>query len=50
VYDRRIYRYLTNPVEGLYTIKDEDILVAYRLPVGHEKLLRLEILLRRADR
>ncbi|OEL16929.1 Ubiquitin carboxyl-terminal hydrolase 9 [Dichanthelium oligosanthes] len=50
VYDRRIYRYLTNPIEGLYTIKDEDILVAYRLPVGHEKLLRLEILHRRADR
>ncbi|CAN6311507.1 unnamed protein product [Urochloa humidicola] len=50
VYDRRIYRYLSNPVEGLYSIKDEDILVAYRLPVGHEKLLRLEILHRRADR
>jgi hypothetical protein len=50
VYERRIYRYLTNPIEGLHNIKDEDILVAYRLPVGHEKLLRLEILHRRADR
>lgn len=50
VYERRIYRYLTNPIEGLHIIKDEDILVAYRLPVGHEKLLRLEILHSRADR
>jgi len=50
VYERRIYRYLTNPIEGLHNIKDEDILVAYRLPIGHEKLLRLEILHRRADR
>lgn len=50
VYERRIYRYLTNPIEGLYNIKDEDVLVAYRLPVDHEQLLRLEILHRRADR
>ena len=50
MYERRIYRYLTNPIEGLHNIKDEDILVAYRLPIGHEKLLRLEILHRRADR
>ncbi|KAG2538644.1 hypothetical protein PVAP13_9NG354800 [Panicum virgatum] len=50
VYERRIYRYLTNPIEGLHNIKDEDILVAYRLPIGHEKHMRLEILHRRADR
>ncbi|KAF8652791.1 hypothetical protein HU200_062689 [Digitaria exilis] len=50
VYERRIYRYLTNPLEALQNIKDEDILVAYKLPAGSEKLLRLEILHRRADR
>ena len=50
MYERRIYRYLTNPIEGLHNIKDEDILVAYRLPIGHEKHMRLEILHRRADR
>ncbi|KAJ1257328.1 hypothetical protein BS78_K096800 [Paspalum vaginatum] len=50
VYERRIYRYLTNPIEGLSHIKDEDILVAYRLPVDHENLFRVEILHQRADR
>ncbi|GJN20354.1 hypothetical protein PR202_gb07724 [Eleusine coracana subsp. coracana] len=50
VYDHRIYRYFMNPSEALYNIKDEDMLVAYKLPVGHEKLLRLEILHRKADR
>ncbi|TVU03880.1 hypothetical protein EJB05_50566, partial [Eragrostis curvula] len=50
VYDHRIYRYLTNPLEALYTIKDEDRLVAYKLPIDDEKLLRLEILHRKADR
>ncbi|KAL6623060.1 hypothetical protein ACP70R_032939 [Stipagrostis hirtigluma subsp. patula] len=50
VYEHRIFRYLMNPVESLYGIKDEDLLVAYKLPVGHEKLLRLEILHRKADR
>ncbi|XP_062200274.1 ubiquitin carboxyl-terminal hydrolase 9-like [Phragmites australis] len=50
VYEHRIYRYLTNPLETLYNIKDEDLLVAYKLPVGHEKLLRLEILHRKGDR
>ncbi|XP_062204947.1 ubiquitin carboxyl-terminal hydrolase 9-like isoform X2 [Phragmites australis] len=50
VYEHRIYRYLTNPLDPLYNIKDEDLLVAYKLPVGHEKLLRLEILHRKADR
>nr|CAB3494985.1 unnamed protein product [Digitaria exilis] len=43
VYERRIYRYLTNPLEALQNIKDEDILVAYKLPAGSEKLLRFSV-------
>ncbi|XP_006661646.1 ubiquitin carboxyl-terminal hydrolase 9-like isoform X2 [Oryza brachyantha] len=49
VYDHRIYRYW-NPSEPLYHIKDEDKLVAYRLPAGSENLLRVEILHRVVDR
>ncbi|XP_020093909.1 ubiquitin carboxyl-terminal hydrolase 9-like isoform X1 [Ananas comosus] len=50
VYDHRIFRYMENPFESLSTIKDEEQIVGYRLPIGHEKLLRLEIMHRRADR
>ncbi|KAK1694163.1 hypothetical protein QYE76_010860 [Lolium multiflorum] len=49
VYDYRIYRYFS-PSELLHSIKDGDQLVAYKLPVGHEKLLRVEILHRKVDR
>uniref|UniRef100_A0A0E0EW13 Ubiquitin carboxyl-terminal hydrolase n=1 Tax=Oryza meridionalis TaxID=40149 RepID=A0A0E0EW13_9ORYZ len=49
VYDHRIYRYW-NPSEPLCHVKDEDKLVAYRLPVGSENLLRVEILHRVVDR
>ncbi|RWW58378.1 hypothetical protein BHE74_00034771 [Ensete ventricosum] len=47
VYGNRIYRYLENSFESLTNIKDEELIVAYRLPIHHEKLLRLEILHRR---
>ncbi|EMS62402.1 Putative ubiquitin carboxyl-terminal hydrolase 11 [Triticum urartu] len=49
VYDYRIYRYFS-PLELLNIIKDGDQLVAYKLPAGHEKLLRIEILHRNVDR
>lgn len=49
VYGNRIYRYLENSFESLSNIKDEEHIVAYRLPIHHEKLLRLEILHRRAE-
>jgi hypothetical protein len=50
VYDHKIFRYLENPIESLISIKDEDLIVAYRLPAGHNKLVRLEIVHQRADR
>ncbi|XP_078151935.1 ubiquitin carboxyl-terminal hydrolase 9-like [Carex rostrata] len=50
VYDHKIFRYIENSFESLLGIKDEDLIVAYRLPAGHEKLLRLEIVHQRADR
>nr|XP_019702095.2 ubiquitin carboxyl-terminal hydrolase 9-like isoform X2 [Elaeis guineensis] len=50
VYDHRIYRYLENPFESLSNIKDEEHIVAYRVPINHDKLLRLEIMHRRTDR
>ncbi|CAL9751500.1 unnamed protein product [Musa acuminata subsp. burmannicoides] len=50
VYDQRIYRYLENPFESLSSIKDEEHIVAYKLPMHHEKLLRLEILHKKAER
>ncbi|XP_031494374.1 ubiquitin carboxyl-terminal hydrolase 9-like isoform X1 [Nymphaea colorata] len=49
VYNHRIYRYLDNPYEPLSAIKDDDRIVAYRLPSKHEKLLRLELLHQRSD-
>ncbi|KAG1362698.1 Ubiquitin carboxyl-terminal hydrolase 10 [Cocos nucifera] len=50
VYDHRIYRYLENPFESLSSIKDEEHIVAYRVTINHDKLLRLEIMHRRTDR
>ncbi|XP_008811872.2 ubiquitin carboxyl-terminal hydrolase 9-like [Phoenix dactylifera] len=50
VYDHRIYRYLENPFESLSSVKDEEHIVAYRVPINHDKLLRLEIMHRKTDR
>lgn len=43
VYEHRIYRYLENPSEVLGTIKDDEHIVAYRLPKNGAELTRLEI-------
>ncbi|PIA48768.1 hypothetical protein AQUCO_01300006v1 [Aquilegia coerulea] len=43
VYDHGIFRYLVNPLEQLFTIKDEEHIVAYRLPKKQEGFTRLEI-------
>ncbi|KAI8019132.1 Ubiquitin carboxyl-terminal hydrolase 10 [Camellia lanceoleosa] len=43
VYDHRIYRYLVSPLEQLSIIKDDDHIVAYRLPKSQAELTRLEI-------
>ncbi|XP_058104994.1 ubiquitin carboxyl-terminal hydrolase 9-like [Magnolia sinica] len=50
VYGHRIYRYLDNPSEPLAGIKDDDHIVAYRLPIKREKLPRLEVLHMRRER
>ncbi|CAL5430101.1 unnamed protein product [Camellia sinensis] len=42
VYEHRIYRYLESPLEPLRSIKDDEHIVAYRLPKRAE-LTRLEI-------
>ncbi|XP_043715927.1 ubiquitin carboxyl-terminal hydrolase 9-like isoform X2 [Telopea speciosissima] len=43
VYDHRIYRYLEKPCDPLSMIKDDECIVAYRLPINHTELSRLEI-------
>ncbi|XP_043723050.1 ubiquitin carboxyl-terminal hydrolase 9-like isoform X2 [Telopea speciosissima] len=43
VYDHRIYRYLEKPSDPLSMIKDDEYIVAYRLPKNHNELTRLEI-------
>ncbi|KAL0446556.1 UNVERIFIED_CONTAM: Ubiquitin carboxyl-terminal hydrolase 10 [Sesamum latifolium] len=43
VYEHRIYRYLEIPSEPLATIKDDEHIVAYRLPKAAAKFTRLEI-------
>ncbi|XP_011070400.1 ubiquitin carboxyl-terminal hydrolase 10 [Sesamum indicum] len=43
VYEHRIYRYLEIPSEPLATIKDDEHIVAYRLPKTEAKFTRLEI-------
>ncbi|XP_042504881.1 ubiquitin carboxyl-terminal hydrolase 9-like [Macadamia integrifolia] len=43
VYDHRIYRYLEKPCDPLAMIKDDEYIVAYRLPINHTELTRLEI-------
>ncbi|XP_022156560.1 ubiquitin carboxyl-terminal hydrolase 9-like isoform X2 [Momordica charantia] len=44
VYDHRIYRYFENPLESLTSIKDEEYLVAYRLPKRESGRPKLEII------
>ncbi|XP_059662124.1 ubiquitin carboxyl-terminal hydrolase 9-like [Cornus florida] len=43
VYEHRIYRYLEIPLEPLSSIKDDEYVVAYRLPKKQAELTRLEI-------
>ncbi|XP_052211604.1 ubiquitin carboxyl-terminal hydrolase 9-like [Diospyros lotus] len=43
VYEHQIYRYLDSPFEQLLSIKDDEHIVAYRLPKKHVELTRLEI-------
>ncbi|PIN10414.1 Ubiquitin C-terminal hydrolase [Handroanthus impetiginosus] len=43
VYEHRIYRYLENPSDPLATIKDDEHIVAYRLPKREADLTRVEI-------
>ncbi|KAL8539950.1 hypothetical protein ACS0TY_001525 [Phlomoides rotata] len=49
VYEHRIYRYLENPSEPLANIKDDEHIVAYRLPKKDADLTRLEICHRYQD-
>ncbi|XP_078448386.1 ubiquitin carboxyl-terminal hydrolase 9-like [Wolffia australiana] len=50
VLNHRIHRYYERPLLPLTHIKDEDHLVAYRLPSKQEKSTRLEITHRKKDR
>ncbi|KAJ6832182.1 ubiquitin carboxyl-terminal hydrolase 9-like [Iris pallida] len=49
VYENRIFRYFEH-FESLSSIKDDDRLVAYRLPINHVDFLRLEIMHQRSGR
>lgn len=49
VYEHRIYRYMENPSEPLATIKDDEHIVAYRLPRREADLTKLEICHRYQD-
>ncbi|KAG6431489.1 hypothetical protein SASPL_109568 [Salvia splendens] len=49
VHEHRIYRYLENPSEPLATIKDDEHIVAYRLPRREVELTKLEICHRYQD-
>ncbi|CAA6655882.1 unnamed protein product [Spirodela intermedia] len=49
ILNHRIYRYFDKPLEPLSNIKDEDHIVAYRLPMKHEKSIKLEITHRKKD-
>lgn len=50
VHEHKIYRFMENMFEPLSGIKDEDYLVAYRLPSNYNKLRRIEILHRSVER
>lgn len=43
VYDHRVFRYFENPTEILNSVKDDEHIVAYRLPKRGAQLTRLEI-------
>ncbi|KAF5179141.1 Ubiquitin carboxyl-terminal hydrolase [Thalictrum thalictroides] len=43
VYEHGIFRYLENPLDQLCIVKDEEHIVAYRLPKKQEGFMRLEI-------
>ncbi|PHU27926.1 Ubiquitin carboxyl-terminal hydrolase 9 [Capsicum chinense] len=43
VYDHRIFRYFENPTEILSSVKDDEHIVAYRLPKRVAQLTKLEI-------
>ncbi|XP_074303699.1 ubiquitin carboxyl-terminal hydrolase 10-like isoform X2 [Silene latifolia] len=43
VYDHKIYRFLEKPLESLYSIKDDEHIVAYRIPKQRAGYKRLEI-------
>nr|GME00539.1 ubiquitin carboxyl-terminal hydrolase 9 [Ipomoea batatas] len=43
VYDHRIFRYLDNSSDQLHSIKDDEHIVAYRLPKRAARLTKLEI-------
>ncbi|XP_057969699.1 ubiquitin carboxyl-terminal hydrolase 9-like isoform X2 [Malania oleifera] len=44
VYEHRIYRYLENPLEPLSSIKDDEHIVAYRLPKKRAGLTKVELI------
>lgn len=44
VYEHRIHRYLVNPLEALASIKDDEHIVAYRLPKKGAGQIKLEII------
>ncbi|KAH9617823.1 hypothetical protein KSS87_005885 [Heliosperma pusillum] len=43
VYDHKIYRFLEKPLESLHSIKDDEHIVAYRIPKKRAGYKRLEI-------
>lgn len=49
VFENEIYKYLEF-YDSLPSIKDEDRLVAYRLPTNYKELLRLEVMHRKTER
>ncbi|XP_022958477.1 ubiquitin carboxyl-terminal hydrolase 9-like isoform X2 [Cucurbita moschata] len=50
VYDHKIYRYFDNPLEFLASIKDEEYLVAFRLPKRESGRPKLEIIHRSVEK
>ncbi|XP_039138079.1 ubiquitin carboxyl-terminal hydrolase 9-like [Dioscorea cayenensis subsp. rotundata] len=50
VHDHRIYRYMENMLESLSTIKDEDHIVAYRLPSNHREIPQIQIFHRSVEK
>ncbi|KAK9668450.1 hypothetical protein RND81_13G061300 [Saponaria officinalis] len=50
VYDHKIYRFLESPLESLFSIKDDEHIVAYRIPKERTGLKRLEIVHRSPDK